>query len=95
MIIHDGGYVITVTAGGFAFTTYDGVTVPNCPPLPQPDSDIRTCHDARITPDTIIPAWYGDKLNLDLAISTCFANAKLAEERSRADQPMSRVVSLV
>ncbi len=95
VIIHDSGYLITAAAGGFTFTTPGGEAIPNCPPLHQPDSDIRTCHDARITPDTIIPAWYGDKLNLGLAISTCFANAKLAEGRGRADQPTSRVLSLV
>ena len=34
----------------------------------------------------IIPAWYGDRLNLDHAIWACFANAKTTEARSqRAD----------
>ena len=31
--------------------------------------------------DTIVPAWYGDKLDLDLAIWSCFANVKVAEQR--------------
>ncbi len=87
VIIHDGGYVITTTAGAFTFTTPGGQAIPNCPPLPQSDTDIRTCHDARITPDTIIPAWYGDKLDLDLAISTCFANAKLTERDQSVEAP--------
>jgi len=55
-----------------------GEIIPACPPLPCADGDIRNCHDARIAPDTIVPAWYGDRLNLDLAIWACFANASLA-----------------
>jgi hypothetical protein len=54
------------------------VTVRTSPPFPDNDgADIRTCHDGRISPDTIIPAWYGDKLDLDHAIWACFANAKI------------------
>jgi 5-methylcytosine-specific restriction endonuclease McrA len=78
VIVHDSGYAITATADGFTFTTAAGEPVPASPALPSGDDDIRTCHDARIAPDTIIPAWYGDKLNLDLAIWACFANAKTA-----------------
>jgi len=86
VLIHDGGYVITAAAGGFRFSTQAGVTIPACPPLPRTDGDIRTGHDARIAPDTIIPAWYGDRLNLDLAIWACFANARIADEKSRRDE---------
>jgi hypothetical protein len=32
-------------------------------------------HDADITPETIIPPWYGERLDLDHAIYICFANA--------------------
>jgi hypothetical protein len=86
VIIHDLGYHITAAAGGFTFTTPDGTPIPASPPLPDNDrADIRTCHDARITPDTIIPAWYGDRLNLDHAIWACFANTKTAEARSQRD----------
>ena len=49
--------------------------IPASPPLPQPDGTIGDCHDADITPDTIIPPWYGERLDLDYAIYTCFANA--------------------
>jgi Domain of unknown function (DUF222) len=83
MIVHDDGYVITATSAGFTFTTTGtGMTIPASPQLAAGDGDLRTCHDARITPDTIIPAWYGDRLDLDLAIWACFANARLAEERA-------------
>ena len=55
VIARGGGDLTTATAGFFTFTTPGGEVIPNCPPLPQPDSDARTCHDARITPDTIAP----------------------------------------
>ncbi len=77
VIVHEGGYLITAAASGFAFTTAAGVTIPASPPLPAPDGDISHCHDAKITPDTIIPAWNGDRLDLHLAIWACFANAGL------------------
>jgi hypothetical protein len=41
----------------------------------QTPRTIGDCHDADITPDTIIPPWYGEKLDLDHAIYTSFANA--------------------
>jgi len=77
-IIHDLNYGITAAADGFVFTTGDGKEINPSPPFPDNDgADIRTCHDARISPDTIIPAWYGDRLDLDHAIWACFANAKV------------------
>ena len=79
IIIHDLNYGITAAADGFVFTTTDGEEIKPSPQLPSSDgSDIRTCHDARISPDTIIPAWYGDRLDLHHAIWACFANAKIA-----------------
>jgi endonuclease/exonuclease/phosphatase family metal-dependent hydrolase len=47
----------------------------SCPPLPQAGGTIEDWHDADITPETIIPAWYGERLDLDHAIYICFANA--------------------
>ena len=79
IIIHDLNYGITTASDGFVFTTADGEEIKPCPPFPASDgSDIRTCHDARIYPDTIIPAWYGDRLDLHQTIWACFANAKIA-----------------
>jgi hypothetical protein len=52
-----------------------GTPLPASPALPEPDGTLDTCHDAGITPDTIIPAWYGERLDLDYAIYTSFANA--------------------
>ncbi len=50
--------------------------MPASPALPATgDRTIADCHDAGITPDTIIPAWYGERLDLDYAIYTSFANA--------------------
>ena len=80
VMIHDLNYSIAATQDGFAFSTADGEQIEPSPAFPgNLSADIRTCHDARISPNTIIPAWYGDRLNLDLAIWACFANAKNAE----------------
>ncbi len=51
------------------------------------DGAIEGCHDADITPATIIPPWYGERLDLDHAIYTCFANAEYhARQRDQARQ---------
>ena len=51
-------------------------------------------HDADITPDTIIPPWYGERLDLDHAIYVCFANARTEEQkqadREQAQEPVFR-----
>jgi len=53
----------------------------------DPDGTIEDCHDADITEDTIIPPWYGERLDLDHAIYTCLANARAEQERrARRDQ---------
>src|SRR5690349_10883384 len=83
-IVHDRGYTIAAppAAGGtFAFYRPDGTPLPASPPLPGPDSPVDQAHDADITPDTIIPPWYGERLDLHHAIWTCFANARTSEEK--------------
>ena len=83
-VIHDRGYLIaTARDGTFTFYQPGGTLVPACPPLLQADGTIEDCHDADITPETIIPAWYGERLDLDHAIYICFANAANAAEQGR------------
>ena len=83
-VVHDRGYLVAAPPGGdFAFYRPDGTPLPTSPPLPEPDGSINTVHDAEITPDTIIPPWYGERLDLDHAIYVCFASAKTREERER------------
>jgi len=82
MLVHERGYLIAaVRDGTFAFYRPDGTLVPASPPLPSAHGTIDDCHDAEITPDTIIPPWYGERLDLDYAIYTCFANARTEQER--------------
>ena len=86
MLIHDRGYLIAARPGGtFTFYQPDGTPLPTSPALPDPSTGaIEDCHDADITPDTIIPAWYGERLDLDYAIHACFANAAYqARQRDR------------
>ena len=68
--------------------------LPASPPLPEPDGRIGEAHDADITPDTIIPPWYGERLDLDHAIWACFANARTDEEKQadweQAQEPAFR-----
>jgi hypothetical protein len=85
-LVHDRGYLIaTLPGGGFAFYGPDGSRLPACPPLPEPDGPIGQAHDAEITPDTIIPPWYGERLDLHHAIWACFANAR-TDEQKQADR---------
>jgi Domain of unknown function (DUF222) len=85
MLVHERGYLIAAARDGtFAFCRPDGTMLPACPALPQADGAIGDCHDADITPETIIPPWYGERLDLDHAIYVCFANA--ANQASAASQ---------
>src|SRR5579864_6823658 len=85
MLIHERGYLIAAARDGrFTFSRPDGTAIPTSPALPPVDEQIDGCHDADITPGTIIPAWYGERLDLDHAIYVCFANA--ANQARRRDQ---------
>jgi HNH endonuclease len=87
MLVHDGGYLIAAARDGtFSFYRPDGTAIPASPQLPAPDGTIEDCHDAEITPDTIIPPWYGERLDLDYAIHVCFANARAEQERRSRSQ---------
>jgi len=82
MLVHDRGYLIaTARDGTFRFFRPDGTIIPASPPLPEPRGTIGDCHDAGITDETIIPPWYGERLDLDYAIYVCFANARTEQER--------------
>jgi hypothetical protein len=87
-LVHERGYLIAAARDGtFTFYRPDGTAIPARPPLPQPDGTIEDCHDADITPETIIPPWYGERLDLDHAIYVCFANAaNAAGQASQASQ---------
>jgi hypothetical protein len=76
LLVHDRGYLIAAARDGtFTFYRPDGTMIPASPSLPQADGAIGDWHDADITSETIIPPWYGERLDLDYAIYTCFANA--------------------
>ena len=88
MLIHQRGYLIaSAPADAFTFHRPDGTLLPASPAPPDLDGTINDCHDAAITPATIIPAWYGERLDLDYAIHACFANAAYhARHRDQANQ---------
>ena len=50
---------------------------------------VSTAHDAEITEDTVVPTWYGERLDLDYAIAVCFANARTEQEK-RADREQAQ-----
>jgi len=90
-LVHDRGYHIAASPpGGFAFYRPDGAPLPASPALPPPEGGIQDAHDADITPDTIIPPWYGEHLDLDYAIWVCFANARTREAPEHDGDPPSR-----
>ena len=86
VIVHALGYLITPAQSGFGFTRPDGQPVPSAPALPGSDGDLAHCHDADITTDTIVPIGLADKLDLDLAIWACFANARIDAEQISEQQ---------
>ena len=95
MLVHERGYLIAAGPGGtFAFYRPDGTALPPSPPLPEPAGAIGNGHDADITEDTIIPPWYGERLDLDHAIYVCLANARTEQERQeqrdQAGKPSAR-----
>src|SRR5580704_10807032 len=51
-----------VSYGTFTFYRPDGTMIPVSPPLPSASGTIEDWHDADITPETIIPPWYGERL---------------------------------
>ena len=76
LLVHDRGDLIAAARDGpVTFYRPDGTMIPASPSLPQADGTIEDWHDADIDPETIIPPWYGERLDLDYAIYTCFANA--------------------
>jgi hypothetical protein len=88
MLVHDRGYLIAAARDGtFTFYRSDGTMIPVSLPLPSASGTIDDWHDADITPETIIPPWYGEPLDLDHAIYVCFANAANAANQAR--QPAS------
>jgi HNH endonuclease len=90
--VHDRGYLIAARPGGtVAFYDPGGAAIAPCPPLPAPDRPIAGAHDAEITPDTIIPPWSGERLDLDHAICTCLANEKTLTDRAAGRDPRAGI----
>ena len=86
LLVHDRGYLIAARDGTVDFYRPDGTAIPASPALPPPDGTTGDCHHAGITPDTIIPPWSGERLDLDHAIAVCFANARIQQERQNHPQ---------
>jgi hypothetical protein len=87
MLVHERGYLIASKPGGaFAFYRPDGTLTSASPPLPPPHGTIGDGHDADITPETIIPPWHGERLDLDHAICVCLANARAGGERQAGQE---------
>ena len=84
MLVHERGYLIAADPRRqrSPSTGPDGTAAAAQPaPARNPAGTIADCHDAEITEDTIIPPWYGERLDLDHAIYTCLANARSPQER--------------
>jgi 5-methylcytosine-specific restriction endonuclease McrA len=86
--VHDRGYLIAASPdGSFAFFQPGGTPLPLSPSLPAPGGTIAGVHDAEITPGTIIPPWFGERLDLDYAIYTCLANERVYAGRAVGRAP--------
>jgi 5-methylcytosine-specific restriction endonuclease McrA len=89
-LVHDTGIIIAAISSGFAFHTKDGELIPASPLLPgSSPGAITGCHDASITPATIIPPHSGERLDLELAIWASFANARIKAERREREQALA------
>jgi hypothetical protein len=86
LIVHDKNIIITATETGFAFYTSQVVPIPPSPGLPEPGGTITACHDAAITPSTIIPPNSGERLDLNMAIWVAITNARIQAERRQTQQ---------
>ena len=83
-VVHDRGYIIAASPpGGVLLLPPGRHPAARLPAAARARRRIDTAHDADITPDTIIPPWYGERLDLNHAIWACFANARTREERER------------
>ncbi len=92
MAVHDRGYLIAARDDGtFAFYDPGGTAVPPSPALPEAAGGIGGVHDADITPETIIPPWFGERLDLDHAIYICLANEKLQQDRAAGRDPRAGI----
>jgi hypothetical protein len=90
--VHDRGYLIAASPdGSFTFFQPGGTRLPLSPPLPSPDATIAGVHDAEITPETIIPPWFGERLDLDYAIYTCLANERVYQDRAAGREPRAGI----
>jgi 5-methylcytosine-specific restriction endonuclease McrA len=88
VIVHAVGYLITSVSGAFTFTRPDGQPLPSAPDLPGSDGDLARCHDSDITTETIVPIGLADRLDLDIAVWACFANARIDAERASQQQEL-------
>jgi hypothetical protein len=87
-LVHEKDLIIAAVPSGFDFHTKDGTPLRASPPLPPPGGDITNCHNAAITPTTIVPPNSGERLDLHMAIWVAFTNARVrAERRQREQQP--------
>jgi hypothetical protein len=82
--VEDGPAISVSTAQMIGCTA-----LPTSPALPQPGGSIEETHDADISPDTIIPPWYGERLDLDHALYVCLANAR-TEQQEQASRDQAR-----
>jgi hypothetical protein len=88
LAVHDRGCLIAARRDGtFAFYAPGGTEIPASPALPSPAGGIGDVHDADITPGTITPPWYGERLDLDYAIYTCLANEQVRRDRAASRTP--------
>jgi hypothetical protein len=82
------GHLTAAISGGFAFYMADGTLIPASPPLPGGSADgLTACHQAVITPATIIPPHSGERLDLHLAIWACFAKPRTRPPAANANKP--------
>jgi len=85
--LHEGNYQLTRTpAGELLFTSPRGATITPAPAQTGHAKGATTSHQATITPDTTTPDWYGDHLDLSLAVQATRSNWDNRKQPGTAQQ---------
>lgn len=85
--VHEGHYLVASSPGGLVFVSPSGSTIVPAPALAGSATRAVASHDARVTPWTATPTWYGDRLDLGLAVEATRSNWDgRARRAARAEQ---------
>ena len=72
--VHEGHYLVANSPSGLVFISPSGSTISPAPAVAGSATRAVASHDARITAWSATPTWYGDRLDLSLAVEATRSN---------------------